>query len=215
MSQVSWMMFSRLMPGHSAMGLRRAIPQDSFLVDYWRWQEKRVLEPGRKSVNNQEGKIQCDTDFVCWRVSNLVHFHKSLHCGGAMVELEEALSSRAFPSPLRMGMDDTLAVVHSSSSPSVVGILNRVRGGYDSGTYILVAVTVQVSMQAAIVVYPGGELGARETRGVELVRVRFAVLLGEGIVDRQHVCLGGETHCDACHCFYWNKGRFLLLSESL
>ena len=56
-------------------------------------------------------------------------------------------------------------------------------------------------MQAAIVVDPGGEIGAGETGGVKLVRVRLVVLFGNGVVDGQGVGLGGPADCDANHCF--------------
>ena len=38
-----------------------------------------------------------------------------------------------------------------------------------------------------------GELGARETRGVKLVRVRLIVLLGDGFVHKQCFYLGGTA----------------------
>ena len=65
---------------------------------------------------------------------------------------------------------------------------------------VVVAVSVQVSMQAAVVVDPAGPLiSAGETGGVKLVRVWLVVLLGDRAVDRDGVGLGGPANCDADH----------------
>ena len=60
-------------------------------------------------------------------------------------------------------------------------------------------VSVQVSVQAAVVVDLGGPLCAGETDGVELICVRLVVLFGGGAVDGEGVGLGGPTDCDADH----------------
>ena len=48
--------------------------------------------------------------------------------------------------------------------------------------------------------------GRRETGGVKLVRVWFIVLLGDGVVDRQRIRLGGAAHSNINHRFRLERG---------
>jgi hypothetical protein len=74
-----------------------------------------------------------------------------------------------------------------------------------------VAVPIEVGVQAAIIVDLSGEFSAGKTGGVELVRVRLVVLLGDGVVDGQGVSLGGASDRDAYHCLGLERGEVFVL----
>jgi hypothetical protein len=72
-------------------------------------------------------------------------------------------------------------------------------------------VAVEIGVQSTIVVDPRGELDAREAGGIEIARIRLVALLGDWVLDRQGVCLGGATNGDANHRFVLERGTILIL----
>ena len=76
-------------------------------------------------------------------------------------------------------------------------------------------VPTKVGIYAVIVVELRRELGAGETVGVKRVRVWIVVLLGDGVVNGQHISLDGTLNCDTNHCFELEQGAVLVLVRVL
>ena len=155
-----------------------------------------MMEPGGKGVKYREGRVQRNAGLVRGGVRDLIHFHESLCDGGAVMDLDEVLARHNVAVVIVYGDRR-----HYGCGAVVVIIVRAWDLEWCDGRIclwdILVAVLIEVGVQAAVIVDLSGELSAEKTGGVELVRVRLVVLFGDEVVNGQGISLRGASSHDA------------------